>query len=73
MEEDAKTKVENLKAKGNEHFKRGEYREAINCYTSALEIDPKNAVLLSNRAFANFKIVRLIILYNRLENSLPYL
>ncbi|NXT63088.1 TTC1 protein, partial [Chaetops frenatus] len=49
-----------LKEKGNEHFKKGDYGEAEDSYTKALQICPAcfqkdRAVLFSNRAAAKMK------------------
>ncbi|KAL2299189.1 hypothetical protein Nmel_013831 [Mimus melanotis] len=49
-----------LKEKGNEHFKKGDYGEAEESYTKALQICPAcfqkdRAVLFSNRAAAKMK------------------
>lgn len=41
---------EQLKKKGNNLFREGEYETAIRYYTKAIEIDPSNDVLYSNRA-----------------------
>ncbi|KIM22050.1 hypothetical protein M408DRAFT_29057, partial [Serendipita vermifera MAFF 305830] len=41
-----------LKDKGNEAMKKKEYQAAIDFYTDALDIEPENPVLLSNRAAA---------------------
>jgi tetratricopeptide (TPR) repeat protein len=38
------------KQKGNECFAKKDYLGAIEHYTKALELDPTNIVLLSNRA-----------------------
>lgn len=44
--------AEQLKQKGNTLMSQGKYREAVSCYTKALEIDPCNHVLYANRAAA---------------------
>lgn len=44
------------KEKGNQHFQKGEYEAAVRSYTCALELEPQNAVLYSNRALAYFKL-----------------
>ncbi|RUS13460.1 hypothetical protein BC937DRAFT_95280 [Endogone sp. FLAS-F59071] len=48
--------VDGLKQKGNEQFARKDYASAIDSYTCALELDPNNAVLLSNRAQAHLNL-----------------
>lgn len=40
---------------GNAHYQRGDYVAAIKCYTRCLGYNPKNAVVLSNRAMAYLK------------------
>jgi ankyrin repeat protein len=47
--------AEELKAKGNAHFLKKEYKEAIKAYTNAIELDTSNAVLYSNRSAAHLK------------------
>ena len=37
------------KEKGNTFLKSQNYREALNCYNQAVEIDPTDAVHFSNR------------------------
>lgn len=47
---------ENLeREEGNAHYQRGDYVAAIKCYTRCLGYNPKNAVVLSNRAMAYLK------------------
>ena len=41
-----------LKAKGNQAFAAKNYKEAIEFFTQAIEVDPKNHVLFSNRSAA---------------------
>ncbi|KAL7579036.1 hypothetical protein ACA910_019076 [Epithemia clementina (nom. ined.)] len=45
-----------LKDAGNVELQKGHYLEAINYYSQGLELSPKNAVLLSNRALSYIKI-----------------
>ena len=45
-----------LKTKGNEQLVKGHYLEAIGLYSEALEFDPTNAIILSNRAQAYIKV-----------------
>lgn len=47
---------DDLKTKGNNFYKNGEYEEAILTYTEAIEMDPLNHVLYSNRAAAYAKL-----------------
>ena len=44
------------KDQGNVHFKAGRFTEALECYTFATEIDPKNPIFFQNRAMAYFKL-----------------
>jgi Tfp pilus assembly protein PilF len=48
-----------LKDEGNKMFSAGHFKEAVDLYTRALDIDPTNKVLFSNRSFANLRLVRL--------------
>ncbi|KAH9279889.1 Stress-induced-phosphoprotein 1 [Echinococcus granulosus] len=45
-----------LKDRGNTFLQQGKYDNAIDCYTSAIELDPKNHVLYSNRSAAYAKV-----------------
>ena len=44
--------AEALKLEGNKCFRKGEYKDAIEYYTQAIQLDPKNAVYYCNRAGA---------------------
>lgn len=44
--------AEGLKAQGNEAMKKQDYASAIMLYTDALDLTPKNPILLSNRSAA---------------------
>lgn len=50
-----KHRAEELKEKGNHFFKEGHYQNAVEMYTEAIQLDPFNAALWSNRAFAYIK------------------
>jgi len=45
-----KEQVSKLKDDGNTAHKQGKYKEAVDAYTSALQLDPTSAVLFSNRS-----------------------
>ncbi|GFH17098.1 uncharacterized protein HaLaN_13654, partial [Haematococcus lacustris] len=47
-----------LKAKGNAAFSAGQYEEAIDFFSQAIELDPKNHVLFSNRSAAAASLQR---------------
>lgn len=49
--------AEALKDEGNKMFSAGHFKEAVDLYTKALELDPQNKVLFSNRSFANLRLV----------------
>ncbi|KAF8646750.1 hypothetical protein AX16_007077 [Volvariella volvacea WC 439] len=49
-------KAEEAKAAGNEHFKKGEYKEAIAKYTEALDQVPTSAQLYANRSISHLKL-----------------
>lgn len=48
-----------LKEEGNQHFKNGNFDEALSCYTRALEIselkDADKAIILKNRSACHLK------------------
>ena len=48
--------VEPIRVEGNAFFRRGEYAEAIDAYTRALDVVPDDAGCLSNRAAARLKV-----------------
>jgi hypothetical protein len=48
----------NEKAKGNEHYKAGDFEKAVRCYTHALRLDSTNAAVFANRAVCNLKLKR---------------
>lgn len=51
------------KKEGNAHFKRGDWKKAIICYTKALAFDSESAVLFTNRAMAHMKLQRQDLLW----------
>ncbi|XP_022118670.1 small glutamine-rich tetratricopeptide repeat-containing protein alpha-like [Pieris rapae] len=48
--------AEKLKNEGNELMKTEQFREAMEKYSKAIEIDPRNSVYFCNRAAAHFKL-----------------
>ncbi|KAG0291805.1 RNA polymerase II-associated protein 3, partial [Dissophora globulifera] len=46
------------KEKGNEFFKKGDYKKAVEHYTASMTLDPSNSVLPINRAMALLKLER---------------
>eukprot|EP01062_Namystynia_karyoxenos_P003359 TRINITY_DN111_c0_g1_i1.p1 TRINITY_DN111_c0_g1~~TRINITY_DN111_c0_g1_i1.p1 ORF type:complete len:529 (+),score=220.23 TRINITY_DN111_c0_g1_i1:106-1587(+) len=48
--------AEELKQQGNEAFRSSKYSEAVGFYSSALELDPTNYTLYSNRAAAHIAL-----------------
>lgn len=53
-------KLDRMKEEGNGHFKAGRYQQAVDVYTSALEVDPlnkgTNSKILNNRAMCYSKL-----------------
>ncbi|KAK4554835.1 hypothetical protein LTR86_007983 [Recurvomyces mirabilis] len=53
-------KLDRMKDEGNTHFKAGRYQQAVELYTSALEVDPQNrgtnSKILNNRAMCYSKM-----------------
>ena len=62
-------KAERLKQEGNAAFKAGDFSEAVEAYGAAIELDPRNAVLYSNRAMASLKASRVIIDESRVHTA----
>ncbi len=48
--------VEDLKLRGNEEFKKRDYKKAVEYYSAALSLDPRNFMILSNRSNAYFNM-----------------
>ena len=55
VNERAKMAVE-AKNMGNAAFAAGKYREAVGCFTDAVQLDPKSTVYLSNRSATYIKL-----------------
>jgi len=51
--EEQKKEAEALKSKGNAAMAQKDYKSAVDLYTQALALNPRNAVFLSNRAAAH--------------------
>ena len=53
-------KLDKMKEEGNTHFKSGRYQQAVDIYSSALEVDPlnkgTNSKILNNRAMCYSKL-----------------
>jgi tetratricopeptide (TPR) repeat protein len=48
--------AEQLKERGNNHFKRGEYEDAAKLYSQAIQQNSTNPLLYTNRANARLKL-----------------
>jgi STIP1 family protein 1 len=48
--------AEQLKQKGNLHFKNGEYENAVTLYSQAIQQNSNNYLLYTNRANARLKL-----------------
>ncbi|XP_037030544.1 serine/threonine-protein phosphatase 5 [Bradysia coprophila] len=53
---DLQKEAEQLKNQANDHFKKKEYDKAIDFYTKAIELVPKNAVYFANRSLAHLRL-----------------
>ena len=49
--------AEELRKKGNEHFEKGEYPQAVQVYNDALKRNPQGIAIYSNRAFAYIRLM----------------
>lgn len=52
----ATERAEDLKNRGNELFRSGRYQQAAEQYTEAVKLDPKNALVFSNRSLTHVKL-----------------
>ena len=71
-------KLDRLKEEGNASFKAGKYRQAVDTYGQALEVDPSNkgtnSKILQNRAMASLKVgISLSRATVKIENTLTTL
>lgn len=48
--------AEEVKTKGNEFMSQCKYKDAIACYSKAIELDPENAIYFANRAAAHIHL-----------------
>ena len=48
--------MEQLKDRGRDHFQKGEYSRAIDCYTKAIDLDKSDHILFSNRSACHLKL-----------------
>ncbi|KAG9254472.1 hsc70 cochaperone [Emericellopsis atlantica] len=53
LTEEKKKEAEALKSKGNAAMAQKDYKSAVDLYTQALNVHPRNAIFLSNRAAAH--------------------
>jgi len=49
-------KAEQLKTQANEFFAKGKYKQALELYDQAIELNPNSAIYYNNRAFTYFKL-----------------
>jgi L1 cell adhesion molecule like protein len=58
LEESRKERAQEHKTKGNEAFSAGNWLEAVESFTEAIQEDPSDKVFFSNRSAANLKLLR---------------
>lgn len=51
-----KEKAEACKQEGNRHLSAGQFQKAIDCYSEAISLNPKNHIYWNNRAVAYYKL-----------------
>ena len=54
--ESPEQKFDLMKSEGNSHVQKGQYQEAVPCYTSCIEILPDKAVSYTNRSLCYLKL-----------------
>lgn len=42
--------------KGNDYFKKGNFKASIECYSKAIQLDPSNPFYFTNRSAAYFNL-----------------
>lgn len=47
---DVEDPAENAKAKGNDHFKKKNFNEALNLYEEAIQLNPNEPLYYNNKA-----------------------
>lgn len=65
-------KAETLKNKGNDLFKSGNYEGAIDYYTKAISINPKDPANYSNRAACYLKLFNYDLCVNDANLAIKY-
>ena len=50
--------AEQFKEEGNNRYKKGSYKKAVECYTRAIELDPSQAPIYTNRAACNLQLLK---------------
>lgn len=50
------TSADALKAQGNTHYQAGRFQQAVELYSKAIEADPSNATLFSNRSVSQLQL-----------------
>ena len=48
--------AEQYKEEGNKRYKKGSYKKAVECYSKAIELDPNQAAIYTNRAACNLQL-----------------
>ena len=56
IDSETKAQAEELKQKGNELFKAGDFKNALELFNQGLEKDPNSVPLISNRCLSHMKL-----------------